>query len=318
MVLTAATVEEAWATIRDHVRETPVERAPYLEERTRGEVYLKLENQQVTGSFKVRGATHKLAILGASGRARGVVAASSGNHGIAVAYGAARLGCRATVFVPEGASEAKQATMRQLGADVRVHGDDCLRAELEARSFADRERAPYVSPYNDLDVVAGQGTLAVELVRQLPGLDVIFVSLGGGGLISGVATYLKAKWPEIRVIACSPERSPAMHACLEAGRIVDVPCLDTLSDGTAGGVEPQAVTFETCRELVDESILVGEAAIADAMVAFIGQQHQLLEGAAGVALAGLVARAGDLRGKRAGVVICGANIALPTLREVLR
>lgn len=318
MVLTAETVAQAEERIRDHVRETPVERAPYLEADSSATVFLKLENLQVTGSFKVRGATYKLEILGAQGRTRGVVAASSGNHGVAVAYGAARLGCAATVFVPHGASQTKITAMRGLGADVRTHGDDCLQAELEARAFAETRQAPYISPYNDVEVVAGQGTVAVEIARQVDALDAIFVSVGGGGLISGVATYLKAKWPGIRVIACSPERSPAMHRCLEAGEIVDVPCHDTLSDGTAGGVEPGAVTFELCAGLIDESLLVTEAEIKDAMVAFITHQHQLLEGAAGVALAGFAQRAGDLGGQRVGIVICGANIGLSTLREVLR
>ncbi len=318
MLLPPEAIEAAERRIRDHVRQTPVERARYLEASADAEVFLKLENLQVTGSFKARGAAHKLAVLGPSGRQRGVVAASSGNHGVAVAYGAHRLGCAATVFVPAGAAEAKLTAMRRLGAEVRVHGDDCVHAEEAARAHAEREGAPYISPYNDLDVAAGQGTIGVELSRELDGLDYLFVALGGGGLLGGVARYLKARWPRLQVVACSPERSPAMHVCLERGHILDVPCFPTLSDGTAGGVEPGAVTFELCRELVDRSILVSEEAIRAAMVRFLGEQHQLLEGAAGVALAGFSELATELCGRRSAIIVCGANVGLSTLREVLR
>jgi threonine dehydratase len=317
MELTPRAVEEAEERIRAHVRRTPVERAPYLTA-DGSAVFLKLENQQVTGSFKVRGALNKLHQLGPEGRASGVVAASSGNHGVAVAYGASRMACKATVFVPEGASEAKLATMQRMGAEVRVHGNDCVRAEEAARAHAEQSRMPYISPYNDLEVATGQGTIGVELARDVAPLDAVFIALGGGGLLSGVATYLKQAWPKVRIVACSPERSPAMHVCLEKGEIVDVPCYDTLSDGTAGGVEPGAVTFSLCRELVDESLLVSEEEIRSAMVAFIEHQHQLLEGAAGVALAGVHQQGATLAGERVGVVICGANISLATLRDVLR
>jgi threonine dehydratase len=318
MLLTADAVSAAEERIRPHVRQTPVERAVYLEGHTGAEVVLKLENLQVTGSFKARGAIHKLERLGPRGRRNGVVAASSGNHGVAVAYGSERLGCAATVFVPEVASATKLVAMRSMGADVRVHGRDCVHAEAAARAFAGETGAPYISPYNDIDVMAGQGTIGVELAEQTAPLDAVFIALGGGGLLSGVATFLKSRWPAVRIIACSPAQSPAMHVCLERGRIVDVPCDDTLSDGTAGGVEPDALTFATCAELIDRSLLVSEAEIRQAMVSFIENQHMLIEGAAGVALAGLGQEAGKLRGSRVGVVVCGANIGVPLLREVLQ
>jgi threonine dehydratase len=307
--------------VRAYVRETPVELSHGMSQRSGAAVYLKLENLQVTGSFKARGALHKLLSLDAEERARGVIAASSGNHGLALAHGALALGCQARVFVPRGASPAKVAAMRLRGAAVEEHGDDCLEAEAAARRAAASERMVYISPYNDLEVVAGQGTVAVELGRQLRELDAVYVALGGGGLIAGIATYLKTRWPRVRVIACSPERSPAMHECLMQGRIVPVACAPTLSDGTAGGVEEGAVTFELCRALVDESLLVSEDEIRRAMATFIAEEHMLCEGAAGVALAGFArhaaARPGGAEGERVAIVICGANVDTATLAGVL-
>jgi threonine dehydratase len=310
-------ISAAERRIRAYVRETPVELAHGLSQRTGAAVYLKLENLQTTGSFKARGAIHKLLSLHADERARGVVAASSGNHGLAVAHGSQALGCKARVFVPRGASPAKVAAIRLRGAEVHEHGDDCLDAEVAARAAAAETGAAYISPYNDLDVIAGQGTVAVELTRQLRELDAVFVALGGGGLIAGIATYLKSRWPRLQAVACSPARSPAMHECLQRGRIVPVECLSTLSDGTAGGVEEGAVTFDLCRDVVDESLLCDEDAIRGAMKSFIGEEHMLLEGAAGVALAGFAQRADAYRGKRVCIVICGANIDTATLAGVL-
>ena len=212
----AKEVRAAGARIAGRVRRTPVERSRALIEGP-GEVWLKLENLQLTGSFKLRGATNKILSLAEEARTRGVVAASSGNHGAAVACAAKEAGCPALVFVPEGVAAGKLAAIRAWGVEVRTHGDDALLAELEARRHAAATGMTYVSPYNDAEVVAGQGTVGLELAEQLPRLDAVFVALGGGGLISGVGGYLKALRPALRVIACSPESSPVMHASLEAG-----------------------------------------------------------------------------------------------------
>ena len=228
-------------------------------------MYLKLENLQYTGSFKLRGAMNKLLSLAPEQCLRGVVAASSGNHGAAVAYGCRALGVSGTVFVPEHASPTKLEAMRRYGIEVRQHGDDSLLSELEARRYADEHGLAYLSPYNDLDVVAGQGTIGVEIVEQLPGVEVVFVSVGGGGLISGIAAVLKAHNPAIHVVGCLPENSPVMAVSVERGAIIDMPSLPTLSDGTAGGIEEGAVTFALCQALVDEYVLVSEAEIAAAM-----------------------------------------------------
>ncbi len=316
MIELARAVDAAESRIRPYIRETPVELSPFFSEQTGAEVWLKMEHLQHTGSFKARGAMHRLLRVPEAQRSRGVVAASSGNHGVAVAFGAHKLGIPATVYVPEHASPVKVAAMRRLGAEVRLHGDDALLSELEARTVSEQTGMAYISPYNDLDVVAGQGTVGVEIARQLGQIDIVLLAVGGGGLASGVAAALKARF-DVSVVGCLPQQSPVMAESVRAGQIVELPSLPTLSDGTAGGIEPGAVTFDLCRELIDEYVLVSEAEIAAAMRDLITHHHTLVEGAAGVAVAGLRHLAADLRGRRAAVVLCGANVSVETLRGVL-
>lgn len=312
----AAAVQAAADRLAGDVRHTPLLPSAWLSAATGGDVRLKLENLQHTGSFKVRGASHALRRLSPEQRAAGVVAASSGNHGLGVAAAARRLGCRALVYVPSTTPAKKRARIQALGAEVVEFGDDCVFAEQEARRVAAETGRAYVSPYNDEQVLAGQGTVAVELLADWPEVDVVYVALGGGGLIAGMAAYAKRVRPQIEFVACSPAASPAMAECVRQGRIVDVPCGPTLSDSTAGGVEPGAITFALCRDLVDRYVEVDEEAIAAAVLGALGEERQLLEGAAGVAIAGLLAdRAGH--GRRAAVVACGGNLGLDRLRGLL-
>ncbi len=310
-------VRGATERIAGRVRRTPVERSTALAADGRGAVWLKLENLQLTGSFKLRGASNKILSLDESKRRRGVVAASSGNHGAAVACAAAAAGCSAVVFVPEEVASTKLAAIRSWGAEIRTLGGDPVLAELAARRHANTAGMTYISPYNDPAVIAGQGTLGAELAEQLPRLDAVFLAMGGGGLIAGAGGYLKAVWPGLRVVACSPERSPVMHASLEAGRILEMESLPTLSDGTAGGVEPGAVTFELCREIVDQSVLVSEGQIRDAVRLIVGHHHTLIEGAAGVAVAGYLANRERFAGLDVAIVLCGANIDPVVLKGIL-
>jgi threonine dehydratase len=310
-------VQLAAERIAGRVRTTPVERSPVLAGANTGSAWLKLENLQLTGSFKLRGATNKILSLSDEARRPGVVAASSGNHGAAVACAAASIGCSALVYVPESVASSKLEAIRSWGAEVRKHGEDALLTELEARRHAADTGMTYISPYNDPAVVAGQGTLGLELVEQLPRLDAVFLALGGGGLISGVGGYMKTIRSELRVIACSPERSPVMHASLEAGHIVEMESQPTLSDGTAGGVEPGAITFELCREVVDESVLVSETQIREAVQLVVGRHHSLVEGAAGVAVAGYLANRDRFSGLDVAIVLCGANIDAAVLKKIL-
>ena len=204
-----------------------------------------------------------------------------------------------------------------MGAEVRYFGQDCVEAESHARQYASENQMTYISPYNDLQVAAGQGTIGVELSRQLEKIDAVFVSLGGGGLISGIAGYLKSINPEVQVIGCSLENSQVMIQSVKAGKILDLLSLPTLSDGTAGGLEAGAITFELCQALVDDYMTVTEDEIKESLQLFMQTHHMMIEGAAGVAIASFLKMKEQYKGKNAVIIICGANISLETLRSVL-
>jgi len=312
-----ANVALAAERIGAHIRKTPLDYSRCFSDAIGANVWLKLENLQHTGSFKARGAFNKLLVMTDDERKAGCVAASSGNHGAAIAWAMAELGVKGMVFVPEQTSSAKVNAIRDAGGDVRFFGTDGLDTEIHARDYARRNDMVYVSPYNDPDVIAGQGTCAVEIAEQLPDVDALFVAVGGGGLIGGAGAFLKSVKPEVSVVACQPEASPVMTRSVEAGRIVELPSDTTLSDGTAGGIEAGAITFDLCRDVTDDFVLVSESAIAAAMRSFIDSHHMLLEGAAGVVLAGLLARSGRYKDKNIVAIICGGNISRDTLRTVI-
>ena len=313
----AAAARTASARLRPLVRRTPLVFSPQLSAVSGARVWLKLENLQDTGSFKLRGATNRLLALSDAERARGCVTASSGNHGAGVALATARLGMQGIVFVREKTASTKVDAIRAHGGDIRYFGTDGLDTEEHARAVAAEQGRVFVSPYNDSEIIAGQGSCAVEIIDELPEIDAAFVSIGGGGLISGVASVRKDHNPDIRVVGCQPAASPVMARSVEAGKIVFVESDPTLSDGTAGGIEEDTLTFDLCRELVDDYELVDEGAIARAMVQFIETQHQLAEGAAGVALAALLQRASEYQNRNVVVLICGGNVSAATLRKVL-
>jgi threonine dehydratase len=219
--------------------------------------------------------------------------------------------------VPENAVATKLAAIERSGVEVRFAGTDCVESERAARAHAETHGMVYLSPYNDLEVIAGQGTIAAELVRQLDDIDWVFASLGGGGLLSGIASVLAVRSPGTRVVGVSPENSKVMLESVRAGRILELPSLPTLSDGSAGGVEADAMTFPLVRELVRDYVAVSEVEIATQLRRFIDTHHMLIEGAAAAVLAGLVRRAETIAGKRVVAVICGANIGTETLAEVL-
>lgn len=313
---TAQQAREAALRIRGLVQETPLVHSSVFSELTGASVYFKLENRQTTGSFKLRGATNRLMTMLDEQRSKGCVAASSGNHGAAVACAMQKLGTSGVIFVPEQTSTVKVEAIRRYGGEVLFFGTDGLDTEQHAREFADRNDMLYLSPYNDSQVIAGQGTCGVELVEQLPDVDAIFVAVGGGGLIAGVGSVLKACNPDIRVIACQPEASPVMARSIEAGCIVEMQSEPTLSDGTAGGIEADAITFPLNQLVVDDFVLVDEAAIASAMRLYMDREGDAIEGAAGVAVAGMLAQRDSIVGQKVAVIICGGNISAAKLEQV--
>ena len=312
-----ARIRQADARIRPYARETYVEPSPFFSELGDAEVFFKCENLQHTGSFKARGALNKILGLSPEARSRGAVTASTGNHGAAFAYALNQVGAEGVVFVPETASPTKVAAIRRLGARVETFGRDPVETEAHARAYAQAHSMTYVPPYNDLDVIAGQGTIAAELVRQLGPVDAVFASVGGGGLISGVAAHLKGVSPDVQIIGCSPKNSQVMAQSVRAGRLLDLPSLPTLSDGTAGGVEPGSVTFPLCQALVDDWVEVDEDAIASTLRTFMAAHHMMIEGSAAVAIAGYLHLKERFAGQRVAIILCGANIDLSTLHDVL-
>jgi threonine dehydratase len=298
-------IDEAAARVYSVVTETPL--APMAgRDGEPGAAFAKLEQLQVTGSFKLRGATNKLMSLTKAQAAAGVITSSTGNHGLGVATAAKMLGIDAEVFLSAQVTSAKRDKIRQCGARVRIVGADPLAAEVAARAAAVQSGRTYVSPYNDPHVVAGQGTIAVELMRQAPDLDAVFIATGGGGLISGIGSYLKAAAPRAEIIGCWPENSPVLYECIRAGRIFDAPESTTLSESTAGGVEDGSITFDLCREVMHHGVLVSEQEILDAMRWGRGQGWAV-EGASGVALAAYFKERVRYANKKVVVLICGGN-----------
>ena len=313
---TAARARDASRRIAAHIVRTPLERSESYSERLGSDVYFKLENQQETGSFKLRGATNRLLTLSDAERERGCVAASSGNHGAAVACASHKLGVDGVVFVPHQTSAVKVEKIRAYGCRVEFFGSDGLDTELHARAFAAQHGMFYLSPYNDEQVVAGQGTCGIEIDEQLQEVDAVFVAVGGGGLIGGIGAVLKTVNPDVRVIGCQPAASAVMARSVAAGELLDLPSEPTLSDGTAGGIEPDSVTFALNQAVVDEYVVVDEKEIAAAMCDFMAVERQVIEGAAGVALAAIERCRDTLAGQRVVAVICGGNVSEEILRKV--
>ncbi len=315
-MISTESVLAAEARIREYIRTTDMLRAPYLIEGNGG-IYAKLENLQHTGSFKVRGAFNKVLRLKERVSAPQIVAASSGNHGAALAYALKELGGTGIVFVPENASTSKIDAIKRLGVEVRLFGADTADTEAEARAFAAGCGAEYVSPYNDWDVITGQATLGVEILEQLPNVGTVFLSVGGGGLIAGIGSYLKLVAPHVKIVGCSPGASRVMAASVEAGKILDIESCQTISDATAGGLEPNAITFELCTRVVDHWIDVTEAEIADAMRLFIRESRMVIEGSAGVAIAAARKANCNALPRPFAVVICGGNVSAATIKDIL-
>jgi len=310
-------IVDAHRGIRPDVPVTLLERSTLLSRESGCDVWLKAEHLMPTGSFKVRGSANKLRVLGAAARRSGVITASTGNHGLGVARAGVLAGVGVTVYVPATATKSKMAAIESLGAKLVVVDGSLLDSEDEARRQSELQGKPYVAPSNDLDTMAGQGTLGVELVEQAPDLDAVFMSVGGGGLIGGVGTALKALSSTTRVVGVWPKASTSMLDSLNAGGIIESPARETICDSSAGAVKPGSTAFAVCREVVDETVTVSEEEIARAMRMVAEGEQWIIEGSAGVAVAGMLQTAAQHNGKKVAAVLCGRNIELETFLAVM-
>lgn len=308
-------ITEAGESIRAHIRETPLEFSYPLSHDFSCEVFLKLENLQITGSFKARGAMNK--VISLKDDRREIITASTGNHGLGVANALATVGKPGTIYLPTKASPAKVEAIRQRGTPVIFHGESGEVTEVYARQVAEDTGKVYISPYNDPDVIAGQGTIGIELMKQEPDLDAVFISIGGGGLISGIAAYLKTVKPEIKIIGCLPANAPVMYECIKAGQVIDVAEQPTLSDGTAGGIDHDSITFKLCRDLVDDYVLTSEDEILVAMRDVLKHHRMVIEGSAGVAVAAIRKQKENFKNKKVAAVICGGNVSESVLKQIV-
>jgi threonine dehydratase len=314
---TLADVNAARARLGGIALHTPLEASPQLAAASgAAEVRLKREELQPTGAFKTRGAHNKVAIVAEGRPEAALVTASSGNHGIAVATAAIRHGMRLTVLVGRSISPAKLERLRAMETQrvtVELIGDDSDDAEVEARRRDDAGHAIYVPPYNDPDVIAGQATVAVEILDDWPDVDTIVVPIGGGGLIAGIGLWAKAMKPDLRLIGVQPAASPPMYAHFQTGSTEPMPIAPTMADGVAGNIERTSITWKLCKRLVDEVVVVEEDAIADALRWALEVPHILLEGSAALGIAALRPGIVDVTSRRVAIVLTGRNVTADAL-----
>jgi threonine dehydratase len=315
--MTVHDVESAAARLEGHLARTPVRRSEWLSDVTGADVHLKLEVVQPTSSYKIRGAFNAALRLKArhAGQVR-LVTASAGNHGRALAFAARELGLPLTVFIASNAPKAKVDAIRAAGAELRPCAD-YDEAERQAKHHAAQSDGLFISPYSHPDVVAGAGTIALELLNDFPALDAIVVPVGGGGLISGIGIVVKSRSPATRVIGVEVAASCPFTKSLAAGRVVTIDVGPSLADGLTGNLDPDTITFDIVRQVVDRIVVVDEADLRRALAGIITREHLIAEGAAAAGVAAMLTAAVDFRGQKIAVILTGANIDAETLMLVL-
>jgi threonine dehydratase len=316
--ISLADIERARARIAGHLRVTPLVESRWLSRAANAEVRLKLESTQVSSSFKARGALNAIARLREDGRdVSRVVTASAGNHGRAIAWAASRASLPATIFTPRAAPAAKLEAIRECGADLRAECDDYEDAEQRARAFARDQGATFISPYNHEDVIAGGGTVGLEIVEAWPDVDTMIVPIGGGGLISGIAIAVKAVRPSAQVIGVEAASSSAFTAARKAGHVVSIDVKPTIADGLGGNVEPDTLTWPYIRDFVDRIVTVSEADLRGSIRGLLEQDHLVAEGAGAAGVAAVGSGRAEIAGRHAAVILSGANIDLAKLLSVV-
>ena len=310
-------VLEAHERCQEHLSPTPLEYSRYLSEKIDGDVWLKLDSMQRTGSFKFRGALNKILSLTEAELDKGIVTASTGNFAFAVAEATRIRKHRPTIYVAEDMDPARLKELRAHGLDLVVYGEAAWDAEKEARRVAEEKDMIYVSPYNDPFVVGGQGTCGYEISKQLPDLDAAFFACGAGGLLTGSAGWLKSQNPKVEAFGVSPENSPVMYESMRANKIVVMKTYPTLADTCAGGVDLDSITLDLCRRYVEEIVLIAETEI-EASIRILFEQHRLVvEGSGALSVGGLLRRKDQFKGKKIVAVVCGRNIPLELFKRII-
>ena len=316
-MLSLADVEDARQRVDEVARHTPLELSTTFSGLTDAEVYMKLETFQRTGAFKIRGAANRIGTLSEANKQRGVVTASAGNHAQGVALAATRAGVDSKIVMPEYAPVSKVKATRSYGGEVVLHGVDYDDAQTRAHEIEQQEQREYVHAFNDERVMAGQGTMGLEIVEDLPNFDTIVVPIGGGGLISGVATAVKGHLDDVRVIGVQASGASSAAASLEKGEVQELDSVDTIADGIATRAVGEN-SFEVIRERVDEIVTVSDETIALAVTQLLERSKTLVEGAGAVPLAALLEDAFEYEdGERIVTTLCGGNIDLNTLTTII-
>lgn len=315
-VVTLSDIKRARERIQEHLYLTPCRKSTFLSQQTGAEVYLKLDNLQMTGSFKERGACNKLALLTDGERAQGVIAASAGNHAQAVAYHGARLGISTKIVMPEGTPLIKVERTRRYGGEVVLQGANFDESYAHARQLQEREGRIFVHPFDDAAIIAGQGTLGLEILEQVPKLDAVLVAIGGGGLASGVCVAVKETNPNVRVIGVEPEVLPSMKTAIEKGGVTEIPSGLTLADGIAVRRVGE-LTYRVLSRCIDEVVTASEREIANAILMLLEQEKTLAEGAGAAPLAPLLSGKLGLEGQRVCVLVAGGNIDVNLISRII-
>ena len=302
--------KQAQTTIAPYVKHTPLIESGFLSELIQGRVYLKLENQQLTHSFKIRGVMNKLLNLTEREKASGIITASAGNHGQAVAFGAQKLGFSSKIVVPKRTPQVKADGIRQFGAELLLYGDTYTEAERKAKQIASQEELLYVSPYNDELIVAGHGSIGLEILSDLPIMNAVVVPVGGGGLIAGISIAVKNQKPDTQVIGVQSHASPVMFESLKAGKIIPAHRHEryTIAEGLSGGIEKNSITFGIIQQNVNEVMLVREESIRHAVCQIWKKMAQKIEGSGAVGIALLQENPELFKGKTLALIVTGGNI----------
>jgi threonine dehydratase len=318
-MVTLKDIKEAQTAIAPYAERTLLKRSEFLSDFCGANVYLKLENTQVTHSFKIRGVINRLLHLSPEEKMRGVITASAGNHGQAVAFGGQKLGFSAKIVVPTNTPKVKVEGIKKYGAELLLFGEGYPEAERKAKELAQIEGRLYISPYNDPLIVAGHGTVGLEVVEELPDVDVVLVPVGGGGLIAGISIAVKSLKPDVQVIGVQSEATPIMYESLKAGKIVPAHRHNprTIAEGLSGGIEKGSITFSIAQQNVDEVVIVREETIRQAVYLLYKNDGQVVEGSGAVGAAMLLENKDTFTGLTVAIVLSGGNIDDSLLQSII-